>query len=158
MLDGHARVKEALSRNDNQLIPYVEVDVTEAEEHLILATFDPITGLASHNRDALDLLLNSVQTDDLALQSLMHDLAASIGLLEANKIEDVWQEMPEFIQNDATYRSIIIHFENQEDLDRFSRVVEQTITNKTKFIWYPYKPPMKFSSNSIIETTNTNEP
>ena len=154
MLDGHARVEEALSRNDQQLIPFIEVDVTEDEEHLILATFDPITGLASHNREALDALLASIQTDDVALQSLMNDMAAAIGLVGADSPDEVWQGMPEFENENIAYRSILVHFESQDDVDNFAKLMQQTLTDKAKFIWYPYKPKAKFSDYSVIDNGN----
>ena len=47
LLDGHARIEEALSKDESALVPYVLVDVTEAEEAIILGTFDPITGMAT---------------------------------------------------------------------------------------------------------------
>ena len=76
ILDGHARVEEALSKNEHGMVPFVEVDVSENEERTILATFDPITGLATYEREALDALLREVDTGDAALQAMLSELAA----------------------------------------------------------------------------------
>jgi hypothetical protein len=81
LLDGHARIEEALTYDEHQLVPFVKVDVSEAEERLILASFDPITNLAVYDKEALDSLLREVSTGDAALQSLLSDLAASVGLI-----------------------------------------------------------------------------
>lgn len=58
LLDGHLRVEMALDRNED--VPFVEVEVTESEEHLILATLDPIGALAevdaARQRQLLDLI------------------------------------------------------------------------------------------------------
>ena len=52
--------------------------------------------------------------------------------------DEEWQDMPEFNQNDETsWRHIIVHFNNQSDLDKFEMLIEQKITDKTKSIWYP---------------------
>lgn len=52
--------------------------------------------------------------------------------------EDYWQDMPEFIQEDKSpYRTIKVHFENKEDMAKFSELVCQKITELTKSIWYP---------------------
>ncbi len=67
LLDGHARIEEALSKDDQQPVPFVKVDVSETEETLILSTYDPITGLATYDREALDLLLRETSTGDAAL-------------------------------------------------------------------------------------------
>jgi hypothetical protein len=80
ILDGHARVEEALSKDEHGLVPFVEVDVSENEERTILATFDPITGLATYEREALDALLREVDTGDAALQAMLSELAAKEGL------------------------------------------------------------------------------
>jgi len=49
-----------------------------------------------------------------------------------------WEGMPEFGQDDIkSFKRLIIHFRNQEDLDIFSKLVKQNITDKTKYIWYP---------------------
>jgi ParB-like chromosome segregation protein Spo0J len=76
LLDGHARVEEAMARDRNALVPFVRVDVSEAEEKLILATFDPITNQALYDKDALDALLRDIQTSETGLLSLLADLAA----------------------------------------------------------------------------------
>lgn len=76
LLDGHARIEEALSRDESALVPFVLVDVTEAEEAIILGTFDPITGMATYDREALDTLLREIETNDAGLQNLLEDLAA----------------------------------------------------------------------------------
>mgnify|MGYP001560415163 FL=1 len=49
-----------------------------------------------------------------------------------------WQDMPEFkLQNLTAIRSIKINFASQEDIDEFAKLIKQTITNKTKSLWYP---------------------
>jgi hypothetical protein len=48
--------------------------------------------------------------------------------------------MPEFIQKKREpFSKIIIRFETEEDLKRFSDIIGQKLTQKTKSIWYPYK-------------------
>jgi hypothetical protein len=49
-----------------------------------------------------------------------------------------WRGMPEFIQEDLTPRySVIVHFESDEDLSAFSKLVAQTVTPNTRSLWYP---------------------
>lgn len=80
LLDGHARIEEALTRDENALIPVVEVELTEDEERLFLASYDWITGLAEYDRDALDNLLKDVSTDSAALQSMLAEQAQALGI------------------------------------------------------------------------------
>src|SRR5262245_7773577 len=80
ILDGHARIEEALSKDEKHLVPFIEVDVTEDEELLILATFDPITGLATYDKELLDSLLREISTGEAAINQLLGDLAKTNGL------------------------------------------------------------------------------
>lgn len=80
ILDGHARVEEALSQDENSHVPFIEVDVSESEELLILGTFDPITNQATYDKEALDNLLQGISTGEAGLQSLLTELAEREGL------------------------------------------------------------------------------
>ncbi|GAG01455.1 unnamed protein product, partial [marine sediment metagenome] len=65
-------------------------------------------------------------------------LLASRGIVEPVDYEEMWQGMPEFEQEDKTeIKSIKINFATQEDIDRFSELIGQNITEKTRSIWYP---------------------
>lgn len=74
-IDGHARIEEILSRDENALVPVIEVDLSEHEEKLFLASFDWITQLATYDSDRLDSLLREVQTDDTRLQTMLAEMA-----------------------------------------------------------------------------------
>jgi hypothetical protein len=55
---------------------------------------------------------------------------------------ELWKGMPEFEQEDASdkYKSLIVHFETRDDYELFARLVNQALTDKSNFIWYPYRP------------------
>lgn len=93
LLDGHARIEEALSRDENTEVPFIKVEVSEGEERLILASFDPITNQAYYDKEVLDALLREVSTGDAALQSLLSDLAQSVGVIEAD-FSDAFDKLP----------------------------------------------------------------
>lgn len=80
VIDGHARIEEALSIGDDTLVPFVEVELSEGEEKLALAILDPISAMATADREVLDMLLREVGTGDTALQQLLSDVAAKEGL------------------------------------------------------------------------------
>lgn len=88
LLDGHARIEEALTRDENTEVPFIKVDVSEGEERLILASFDPITNQAYYDKEVLDALLREVSTGDAALQALLSDLAQANDLIP-QETEDV---------------------------------------------------------------------
>ena len=52
--------------------------------------------------------------------------------------EEEWKGMPEFVQPDAKpLKTLYVHFESYEDVQRFAELVGQRLTMKTLSIWYP---------------------
>ena len=60
LVDGHERVWQAL-QNGDAAVPFVAVDLDEAEEAYVLATLDPIGAMAAADAAKLDDLLREVQ-------------------------------------------------------------------------------------------------
>ena len=78
MIDGHERIWQALQRNED--VPYLKVELSEAEERLALAVFDPLTNMAETDAAILDDLLREVNTGEAALQALLAELATDAGI------------------------------------------------------------------------------
>jgi O-acetylhomoserine/O-acetylserine sulfhydrylase-like pyridoxal-dependent enzyme len=78
---------------------------------------------------------------DLSGLYFPHELAA---LLEGAGDEilsaaDLWKGMPEFEQEDKTaYQSIHVHFKTEQDVEDFARLINQTITDRTRSLWFPF--------------------
>ena len=52
--------------------------------------------------------------------------------------KEEWKDMPEFKHDDMTsYRSIVVHFKNKEDIEEFSKLIRQRITRKQPSLWFP---------------------
>jgi hypothetical protein len=101
LLDGHARIEETLTKDENAPVPFVKVDVSENEERTILASFDPITGLATYDREALDALLREVSTGEAALQEMLADLAQKEGIIDLDSIN--FKEYDESVTDEVKY-------------------------------------------------------
>lgn len=82
VVDGHMRVALA-QKKGLASVPVTYVELSEREEALILATLDPISGLAVADKETLDALLREVSTGDAALQSLLETLAVDSGLISS---------------------------------------------------------------------------
>jgi hypothetical protein len=55
-----------------------------------------------------------------------------------NNWKEEWLNMPEFIQEkQEPYAKIIIRFDNEKDLNDFSKLINQPLNKKTKRIWFP---------------------
>lgn len=66
MIDGHLRVEMALA-SGQPTVPITYVDLSEDEEKLVLATIDPLTGLAGTDKKLLDSLITDLRLSELGL-------------------------------------------------------------------------------------------
>jgi len=76
------------------------------------------------------------------------DLDLWLGLREPGEEpnpDEMWKGMPEFEHEDKTSEfSIKVHFANIEDIHEFSKLISQTVTEKTKSIWYPEQEKIRY--------------
>jgi hypothetical protein len=132
LLDGHLRVDAAIG-NGEATVPVTEVELTEAEERLVLATFDPLGDMASVNEGALEGLLGQLPEVDGALASVLEALSG-----KDFEPEREWQDMPEFVQPASrAFRSINVHFNSEEDVLEFAKRLVIHVTEKTRWLWFP---------------------
>jgi len=50
-----------------------------------------------------------------------------------------WNGMPEFDQKVKGYRQILVNFETDGDVQRFAELIGQSLTSKTRYVWFPKK-------------------
>ena len=74
LIDGHLRCQLA-AREGNDTIPVVYVDLSEDEEALVLSTLDPIAGMAATDKEKLDDLFRSFNSDNENVQKLIDEIA-----------------------------------------------------------------------------------
>jgi DNA modification methylase len=71
IIDGHLR-KEVSAETE---VPILVLDLTPAEQDLMLATFDPIGSMATTDDDLLKDLLDSIDSDNKDINDLIVDIA-----------------------------------------------------------------------------------
>lgn len=96
LIDGHARIELALKTKD--FVPYINVDLSEDEEKLILATFDPISAMAEIESEKLAKVLQEIKVNDNALKEMLDNLAKKANLYD-DEVE--FKEYDESISNDV---------------------------------------------------------
>ncbi len=73
--------------------------------------------------------------------------------------EELWNGMPEFIQEDLEpFKTIYVHFENRKDMEAFAGLVGQAITMDTRSIWYPEAEIGRFANKRYIEASPPPKP
>lgn len=87
LIDGHLR----RSLDPDQVVPVLVLDVDEAEADALLATIDPLAGLAGANAAALKSLLGPLESKDPAVRELLDGLwrRAELGLERIRSQEQV---------------------------------------------------------------------
>jgi hypothetical protein len=94
-----------------------------------------------------DFALQRLELDDL--RNLGFDLSLTgfsemeIGQLFAPDTDPTaeWDGMPEYEYGRKAIRSIIMHFKTPEDVEDFARLMDQQITDQTRYLWHPAVEP-----------------
>lgn len=93
LLDGHLRAEIV---DANTPIPVVVLDLTPEEGDYLLATYDPLTGLAGVDADLLRDLVSGISTENPEVEGMLADLLAEAEALAKGKAEDPEEdEIPE---------------------------------------------------------------
>jgi hypothetical protein len=94
MIDGHLRAQMAIS-SGQPTVPITYVNLSDEEEALILATIDPVTGLAGTDQKLLDSLITDIRLSDLGmdlgtgLNDLLNSLSPDPSLAAAEGEDDI---------------------------------------------------------------------
>lgn len=151
LVDGHLRVSLAISHG-NDTVPVTYVDLTPNEEKLILATIDPISAMAVTDKEQLDALLREIDTGEAAVQKMLSELAATNGLITPDNPYEEYLGMPDYEQETIrTFHSIKVHFETESDMIAFARLISQTVTDKTTYIYYPKQEKIDGLNYRVID-------
>ena len=72
LIDGHLRVETAIKNNETE-IPVKYVELTEDEERIALATFDPISAMAEQDSAMLKELLADIESEAVNMAQFFDD-------------------------------------------------------------------------------------
>lgn len=90
----------------------------------------------------VELLASLAAETDLSPLIYDYELAkildqAGTEILDASEL---WKGMPEFEQeHQLGWKTIQVHFANEDDYHAFARLVEQALTPQTRYMWYPLR-------------------
>jgi len=92
-------------------------------------------------------------------EPLQNNLADLMGIdpqpYSTEKWREHWDDMPEYSQeNNAPYKTIYVHFRNENDYKEFASLVNQPLTEKTKTIWHP---KLERTPNSLLRWIEPDE-
>lgn len=142
ILAGHGRYMASIKLN-LQNVPVLKVENLSEEQKQALVIADNKIGTNSTwNEDMLWEQIRKLNETGFDLELLAFDEMEILPILNADNIvndaTEEWIDMPEYTQDDLMpKRTLLVHFENEADIQSFSKLVQQKITDKTKWIWYP---------------------
>ena len=87
--------------------------------------------------------------DSETLQNWYRDAGALGNLLKSEASEE-WKGMPEFDNEPKAYRTIHVHFRNEDDCRKFAEAIDKEITDNTVSLWYPEKQDNLHMNKSLI--------
>lgn len=154
IISGHMRLK-ILSILNNQ--DYI-VDVRCPSRLLTEKEFEELNIRFNKNRGEwdFDILANEFDLEKLKDWGFTDRELHLEGFdIPKDNWKDEWQNMPDFEHEDLEgYKQIKVSFQTKEDMDNFSVLINQKITDKTRSIWFPKAEVM--SEKDKIYTNSNN--
>jgi hypothetical protein len=142
LIDGHARVAIA-EKHGEARVPVVYVELTEAEEALVLATLDPLGDLAELDKAKLQSLLDGLNPESAALSSLIADLEAELGVgAETPEVPETL--LDQAVQLEPAKEYIVIVCDDEDEWDRIKAQMSLATVRRGG-----YKAGSSFDATSI---------
>lgn len=140
IIAGHGRVLAAERLEINQLPTITLSGLTVAQKAAYRLADNRLPLNAGWNGELLKLEIETLQEMDFDIGLIgFSDLEiGNILGIEPDDPNEHWIGMPAFDQDNTNgVRQLIVHFETDADVVLFTQLVQQQITAKTKYIWYP---------------------
>lgn len=155
VVDGHFRLKAARQLGLDVLPVILCDDMSEQEIQAFRLSVNKAAELADWDLDLLAGEMEILKAYDFDLSLIGFDdgeLSRLMSIQDGNDADDVWDGMPEYSSSDLTeWKSVKVNFLNQNDMSSFARLIGQTITEKTRFVWYPKQEKVSAMDTEYID-------
>jgi ParB-like chromosome segregation protein Spo0J len=152
IIAGHGRVLAAQKLGIDEIPTIVATGWTKAQKAAYVLADNQLPQNAGWDMDLLSVEMKDLDSEgfDLSLIGFDDGMLMNLSLLTEEGLTDAekeWEGMPEFDQGDNTsFRHVIVHFENNDDVKEFFSIIGQSHTDKTKSIWFPEQEKMDTES------------
>jgi ParB-like chromosome segregation protein Spo0J len=152
IIAGHGRVLAAQKLGIDEVPTIVATGWTKAQKQAYVLADNQLPQNAGWDMDLLKVEVQDLDSEgfDLSLIGFDDGMLMNLSLLTEEGLTDAekeWEGMPEFDQGDNTsFRHVIVHFENNDDVKEFFSIIGQSHTDKTKSIWFPEQEKMDTES------------
>ena len=142
VLAGHGALEAAL-KLELDSVPVVQIGGLSEDEKRAYVLIDNKLALNSFWDDAL----LRAEVNDLVSLDLGDILGFDANEIAILNLEKLWGEndpnaewigMPDYTNSDKRgFRTILLHFKDQESVDQFAELIGQSFTDKAKYLWFP---------------------
>ena len=143
LIAGHGRLLAAQKLELKKVPVMVAKNWSDAQKAAYVIADNKLTENSTWDEELLKVEIKQLEFDQFDVSKLgfgldeMADLFLDKDFGETDAFDE-WQDMPEYDNDEIQYfRSIKIHFDNQEDVDEFAAKTGLKLSEATKFIRYP---------------------
>ena len=143
LIAGHGRLLAAQKLELDQVPVMVAKGWSDAQRRAYVIADNKLAETSTWDEELLKVEIKQLELDQFDISTLGFGLDEMADLFldkETGKTNafDEWQDMPEFDNDELAYfRSVKIHFDNQEDVDEFALKTGLKLSEVTKSIRYP---------------------
>ena len=150
ILAGHGRFLAA-QKLELETVPVVIVDnLTEDQKTALVIADNKIAMNSTWDESLLWDQIRKLSDKGFNLDVLAFDEMEILPMTDPNTVIDPlaeWENMPEYSQEDQlAFKTVYVHFKNEQDYKDFQNFIGQPMTHKTKSIWYPEQKNMDTES------------
>lgn len=154
IIAGHGRVMAA-NVLGLETVPTIELQhLTDEQKAAYVIADNKLAQNAKWDDEILRLELQSLSDADYDLSILGFDEASLSRLLDVAETADAFEEYSEAIEyenkNANPYKSLIVHFENEQDVDNFKHLIKQNFSNSAKYIYHPIQVRKETESKRYV--------
>ena len=145
IIAGHGRVMAARKLNIDEIPTMTATGWSKAQKQAYVLADNQLPQNAGWDVDLLKVEMQDLENNEFDLDLIGFNEGSLINLFlpteeGTTNAEEEWNGMPEFDQDDKTsFRHVIVHFKNNEDVKEFFSIIGQSHTDKTKSTWFPEK-------------------
>lgn len=139
VIAGHGRLAAANKLGYSEVPVMIARGWSEQQKAAYRIADNQLTLNSEWDAGLLKIELNELRLADYPLELTgFADVQLVSFLSGVNDPNAEWTGMPEFEQqNKQAFRTLPIHFKDQEAVDKFAKAIKQKITDDTRFVWFP---------------------
>lgn len=149
-----------ITTNGKQWVVVNREDLTPEQEAYYSVADERSSEMAEWDAVQLAEIVNLLKDTPVDTRVLFDDnqiaqllTQAADGMVGPTDPYEEWQGMPAFEQEDVfgAVATVKVHFASEKDLAEFARLMGQTVTMQTKFVWFPKQEKMNLKQYQAHE-------